>query len=276
MGRLRAGWRLGMRSWSVLMLEPRLMYLPLLAGAAGLVVFAVLGVPALLLSSAYDHPSVLSWALYAALTYLVVFLSSFSAAAVAAGALQRVETGRTSVQAAFDAAWARRGQFARWAALSTIVGLVLRAVEERFGLVGSIVARLMDAAWAVASAFAIPVILVEDVGPGEAVKRSAAIVRARWGESVGGVVAVDVLLLPWLLLVIFGTILLVAAGFVVAALAVGVVGFVAYVVLSASLNAVARALLYRYATTGDPAGLGEDVTATATFARRRRRRFGFG
>jgi hypothetical protein len=266
-----------MRSWSVLMLEPQLMYLPFLAGLAGLAVFGLLGIPALLLSSAYNDPSIVSWALYAALLYLIAFLASFSAAAVAAGALQRLETGRTSVRTAFDAAWERRGQLARWAALSTIVGLVLRAIEERFGFVGAIVARLADAAWAVASAFAIPVILVEDVGPGQAIKRSTAILRARWGEAIGGVVAVDVLLLPWLLLLIFGAVVLLAVGLVGLAIAIFAVGLVAYVVLSAALNAVARALLYRYATTGDPAGLGEDVAGTATFERRRRRRrFGFG
>lgn len=42
----------------------------------------------------------------------------------------------------------------------------------------------MDIAWAIVTYFVVPVLVVDGVGPIQAVKRSSAILKRTWGESV--------------------------------------------------------------------------------------------
>jgi Family of unknown function (DUF6159) len=51
---------------------------------------------------------------------------------------------------------------------------------------GRIVAEIAGAAWAIATFFVIPVVALEGTGPFRALQRSAAVVKARWGESATG------------------------------------------------------------------------------------------
>jgi len=47
-------------------------------------------------------------------------------------------------------------------------------------------AWLVDAAWALATFFVLPALAVEDAGAVAAARRSASVIRSRWGESVVG------------------------------------------------------------------------------------------
>ena len=64
--------------------------------------------------------------------------------------------------------------------------MVLRAISERAGFVGKIVVGLLGFAWNVATYLVVPVLAVENVGPIEAVKRSASYLRKTWGEQIVG------------------------------------------------------------------------------------------
>ncbi len=70
--------------------------------------------------------------------------------------------------------------------IAATVGLLLRAIEERVGWLGRIVVKLIGVAWALATFLVVPVLVTRDVGPIDAVKESAALLRETWGENLIG------------------------------------------------------------------------------------------
>ncbi len=64
--------------------------------------------------------------------------------------------------------------------------MVLRAISERSGLLGRLVVGLVGLAWNLATFLVVPVLVVEDVGPIEAIRQSAAYLKRTWGEQIVG------------------------------------------------------------------------------------------
>src|SRR5260370_40633873 len=81
-------------------------------------------------------------------------------------------------------------QILGWALVATTVGIVLNAIEsflkDKLGFLGSLIGGLFELGWATVTYFVGPVLVTERVGPIAAVRRSAAILRAQWGESLAG------------------------------------------------------------------------------------------
>ncbi len=127
-------------------------------------------------------------------------------------------------------------------------------LPARCRVVAALVARLAGVAWALATFFVVPVLAFEGLGPEAALRRSAALVRERWGEGVGGAAAIATAVvvvgaLPALALVavaaaIGGTVVPIALGAVAAALVV------AAAVTGAALSAIFRVVVYGFARDG--------------------------
>ncbi len=63
---------------------------------------------------------------------------------------------------------------------------MLRAIEERVGLIGRIIIGLLGATWTVASFLVVPVLVTRNVGPVDAVKESVLLLKKSWGENLIG------------------------------------------------------------------------------------------
>jgi hypothetical protein len=70
-----------------------------------------------------------------------------------------------------------------WTLLDTGIGALLNRLAAILPVGGAIASWLGATAWSLASMFAVPALVVEDVGPIEATRRSVALFRARWGEG---------------------------------------------------------------------------------------------
>ena len=156
----------------------------------------------------------------------------------------------------------RRGLIAKWALVQWAVGLLIRVLQnagDRGGvgqLVTALVSGLVGAAWAIASFFVVPVLALEGLGPKEALKRSIAVIRERWGEgivghaTIGGAVFL-VGVLPALVVGGLGYVSFASVPALGGALiAIAVVALIAVGVIGSALNAIFRVTLYRYATEG--------------------------
>jgi hypothetical protein len=140
-------------------------------------------------------------------------------------------------------AWARVGRIFGYACIAATVGLLLRAIEERVGWVGRLIVKLIGVGWTLASFLVVPVLVTRDVGPVEAVKESAGLLRQTWGENIIGNVGLGLAFLVLyvvLVLTFVGGLLLAAQASVVAVLVVAA--------LQATMQGVYAAALYRYAT----------------------------
>ncbi len=97
----------------------------------------------------------------------------FCNTALVGAALIRLRGGDPTVADGFRIAASRVGPILGYAFIAATVGMVLRAISERSGFLGRLVVSLVGFAWNLATFLAVPVLVVEDVGPIEAVQRSA-------------------------------------------------------------------------------------------------------
>jgi hypothetical protein len=194
----------------------------------------------------------------------------FFQAAVVAGATERMNGGDPTVRSALAAAWRHKGAILVWGAIAGTVGLVLRSIQERSELLGRIVIGLVGAAWSLATFFVVPSLVLEGSGVRDAFKDSIALFRQRWGEAVIGTGGISLAMFALCLPVFAVVALMVSAGLVAAAVAVGVASVLAISVLGSALQGVYVAVLYRYARTAEaPAGVDQELLAGAFRAKRR-------
>ena len=119
----------------------------------------------------------------------------------------------------------------------------------------SLATRLDGLAWSLATLFAIPILALEDCTAPECLKRSAKVVKDRWGEGVSG----SVIITGWVILatlplgIVFA--LAIAATSAAHALQVALIvaaalTLVAIVAIQGVVRQTFAVALYRYATTG--------------------------
>ena len=108
-----------------------------------------------------------------------------------------------------------------------------------------------------ASYFAVPALVIEGVGPFEAVRRSSAAIGRTWGESlalgVGFGLAGILVTLACILTIGAGIVAGIATGSVVLGCAIGGLGLTAllvWVVVASTLRSIVQVALYRYALDG--------------------------
>jgi hypothetical protein len=210
---------------------------------------------------------VLAFAFYL-VTYTVMFF--FNTALVGA-AMIRLDGGDPTVRDGFRIAFSRLPQILVYALIAATVGMVLRWINERFGIVGQIVSGIIGFAWNIATYLVVPVLVVEKVGPIEAIKRSASLLRKTWGEQLVGNFGIGIVFgLLALLALVLGVVLVVALVQVSVVLAVAVVVVTALVVgvialIGAAASGIFTASLYRFATKGDPGSTFRGDTIAAAF-----------
>src|SRR5260370_4501838 len=116
--------------------------------------------------------------------YFVVVLFSVARVGVANS---RLMGGTWTFRDGIELAWERKGTILQWALVAATVGVILRTLEERMGLLGRLIMRIIGIAWTLACYFVVPVLAFEDLTPIDAVKRSSKLFRDTWGEkSLGG------------------------------------------------------------------------------------------
>ena len=199
------------------------------------------------------------FAFYFVTSFVVIF---FNAALIAA-ANERFQGRPTGVGAGISVALKRLPQILGWTLVATTVNLILRAIEERVGLVGKIIVGLIGVGWAIAIYFAVPAVVLEGVGPIGAIKRSGQTIRKTWGESLMIAVGFG---LAGIVISILGIALLVGGGIAIAAAAgggsaIGMTGglviavcggvvLVGWAILSGTLRGITQTALFRFATDG--------------------------
>lgn len=259
MGRFRRSIELAKSSWGVIRAHPQLTLLPVISFAATAVIMASFAVPVYLTATVTDEQASLSplgWVLvavgYLVTTYAIVFFNT----ALVCAANDHFEGRTPTLGAALSAASKRAGSILPWAIVSATVSLALRAAQERLGFIGQIAVGLVGLAWGLVTFLVLPIIALEGLGVGSAIKRSAHLFKQTWGENVLANVGIGLVGflavlcgLPVLLLLLTGSMPLIV---------LGVVLFVAWMavvsVVVSAMTVVFQTALYRYASgNGTPA-----------------------
>jgi hypothetical protein len=262
MGRFSRSWELVKQSFAILRSDKQLMLFPILSAVSCILVTLLIsggGLLAMMPSMAAATASGTHWqppqsplfllaifALYVANYFVIVFFN----VALVGVANSRLMGGTWTFRDGLELAWARKGTILQWALVAATVGIILHMLQERLGIIGRIIIRLMGIAWALACYFVVPVLAFEDLTPFDAVKRSSRLFRDTWGERVAGNFSFSLifilLALPGFGLWIAGYILGGMYGFLFAT-ALLILYFVLLAAVSSAVQGIFNAALYRYA-----------------------------
>jgi uncharacterized protein DUF6159 len=188
--RLENGWKLTISSFKILRANKQLIIFPVLSGASLLVIIGSFVVAALAVNS-WDVQNIgelrgnveyygVLFLFYLVNYFVVVF---FNMALVHCTRLY-FKGEEVSVKSGLQFSMSRIGPIFSWAAFAATVGLILRIVQENTGIIGKIITGIIGIVWSVATFFVVPVIAYENVGPVGAFKRSAQMMKDKWGESL--------------------------------------------------------------------------------------------
>ena len=248
-GSMNRSFRLLGASWALLGKDLKLLLMPLtsvvLACVAGWAFWALGLVDFTVERSSFAN--LVGLYLFYAVT---AFVGICCNAVIVAVAMERLAGRPATLSDGWQVVRGRLGAVMRWALISATVGIAMRIIQERFGLVGALATWIGNVVWSLATFFVVPVLLFEPVDVRGAIRRSARVFKDRWGEQVTAELSIgagfSVLLIP---VIVVGVLLIVSVSAWVGA-AVIVLGFVALIVVSATLEQIFGAALYRYAVTG--------------------------
>jgi len=201
--------------------------------------------------------------------YFVIF---FANTALVSAAIIRLRGGSPTVADGFSVARSRIGSIFCYALIASTVGMVLRTIQERVGILGKIVTAIFGVAWTVATFLVTPVLVLENPGAIGAIKRSTALLKQTWGEQIVGTVGISVVF-SWIMLgilVVFGSLFVAAAVAGSTAMAVTsgillVLALLALALIQSALSGIYTAAVYLYAAEGFTPGAFDGDTIRGAF-----------
>ena len=259
------------QSWAVLRANPSLAVFPVVSVVSSVLVSLPFALPIVLVNTRQAAAPeafgllqyVLGFLAYAASYTVVIFFN----AALVTCAYQELRGVPATPMDGIRNSVRHMPKIVGWALISATVGQVIRTLQDKGGIVGAVVGGLAGFAWNLAVFFVVPVMVVEGLGPVDALKASADRLRRTWGEQLilnggMGLVSFIAIALSVCATAGLGVFALMnnqaALGFAVL-LGGAVYAIVAAVVLSC-LTTIYQTALYVYSVTGaSPAGFSDDT-----------------
>jgi hypothetical protein len=259
MRRIRRGWALTKKSWTLLNEHRSLIRFPLYGAIATTLLAIVFLGPGLYL---LDQNSLGGAIPLLVIGVYVLSVVGFYFSVGLAACADMIFRGQADVTVADGLAVARSrlAQISGWAAVSTAISVLMGVLENQGGIGGQIAARLVGTAWSLVTFLAVPVIAIEGTGPLETLKRSASMFRERWGQQITGNVAIGgaiflLGIIPAAILIAGGALVWSSASFLGALLVViGALVLAIAMLISRALSGIFGVALYRYALDGEAVG----------------------
>ncbi len=268
--RFSRSWELLKASGAVLRQDKELLLFPFFSAIATLAVSASFILP-LIVSGAVERAEaqgadaafgVVLFLFYLSQYFVIFFFNS----ALVGAAMIRLDGGDPTVRDGLRIARSRFMQILGYAAIAATVGLILRLIEERAGFIGRWIAGLLGLAFTVATFLTVPILVSREIGPLDAVKESAVLLKKTWGENIIGNAGMGLVFFLFYISVIgigmafvFGAAQTGNATLIVLVIGMLVLAVIGLALVQSALQGVYAAALYRYATEGN---VGEAFSAT--------------
>jgi hypothetical protein len=281
--RLSNSWELVKASAAVLRADKELVVFPIISTIGVLLVTVSFILPMIfagvldnLISGEAGNINILSF-IIAFLFYLAqYFVIIFANAALVSAAMIRLRGGDPTVGDGFRIAFDHFGSIFGYALIASTVGVILNSLARRSNTLGRIAVSLIGLAWNLATFLVVPVLVAEEVGPFEAVKRSALLLKKTWGEqivgnlSIGGVfglltfVVIVLIVAPslYLMVTINNPVILVVMAILL------VVTLVLIGLVNSTLSGIYAAAVYRFAAEGETGGYFKPELVQEAFRRK--------
>lgn len=216
--------------------------------------------------------------LYYVVAYTVII---FSNTALVGAAMKLIRGEPATVSDGIAIASARLGKIIVYAVISATVGMLARAIRDAgrdsknpiLAILAAIIGGLLQGAWNLLVFFAIPVLVVENVGVVDSLKRSFELFKRTWGEHFTGSTAIGgITCLAYIAVFIIGGLLIFlavstqSAALIIGAVVLVVLAIVLLGLLQGAVNGIFQASLYNYATTGEAGPFIDTALAREAFA----------
>jgi hypothetical protein len=274
-GNISQTWELMGQSWRVLKQDKELLVFPLVSGICCLLVIASFAVPAFMSdswmppASGEEGQSVTTaeqvgyyaklFVFYFCNYFVIIFFNS----AIAGCAAMRMRGQDPTIGDGFSIAFSRIHAIFGWALVSATVGLILRIIEDKNERIGAFVASLLGTAWTLVSFLVLPILVIENLGPFAALKKSTALLKKTWGAQIGANFSFGLifflLALPAVGIVVLGF-LSQNAIVIGVCIAVAVIYGIVLSLIQSTLGVIFQTALYTFADTGE-APMGFDAAA---------------
>ena len=280
LNRISNSWQLVKASAAVLRADKELIVFPIVSSISVLIVTATFVIPTFLAgivdSMVGDGQIPVSGYIIGFLFYLTqYFVIFFFNSALVGAAMIRLRGGDPTVGDGLRIARQHIGAIFGYALISATVGVILRALSQRAGFLSQIVVSLIGLAWSLATYLVVPVLVIEGVGPVQAVKRSTRLLKETWGEQIVGNFGIGtIFVLLTLGVILLGVPIIVAAIFtdslalIILAVLLLILTVAIMGLLNAALSGIYAAAVYRYAVEGDAGGFFSQELVQNTFRRK--------
>jgi len=290
MTRLQNSWDLFTKSLTVMMAYKKLMFFPFITFALTTLIIIFFIAPVALQPTGYSYTEPQHWkaiaqtiftdnstdarnmydkrhsvkltnngALFVALIYFVsMFFATFFTVAFYSEILYALNGQDVEILRGLLFAGTKIPSILLWSLFAGLIGYLIRTLEEKVGLFGKIIFGVIGIAWSVASIFVIPFIITEtSLNPFHLLRQSADTLKKTWGESLIGYVGIQLggiaVLISSLVMLggaVFIAIKLQSASFMITAIAVWLIGILAFSYLATVANHIYRCALYLFAVDG--------------------------
>ncbi|MGI9101270.1 MAG: DUF6159 family protein [Terriglobales bacterium] len=267
MSRTGRTWALAKQSFKVLAADKRLLLFPVLSAIAVVLVSVSYAIPVFLAgglnvqrgAATTNTQYAVLFGFYFVNYFVIVFFNS----ALVYCASICLSGGHATVRDGLKASWDRLGAIFMWALVAATVGMILRMIEDRLGKWARLITWVLGTAWTLMTYFVVPVLVFEDLGIVDSVKRSTRVLKDTWGEEVISGFSFGLIWLGFILLGVVAAFGLMMAHPVLGIVA-GVLYFLALAVVAAAVKTIFTVALYRYASQRQvPAGFSPDLIQTA-------------
>jgi hypothetical protein len=274
--KLRNSWELVKASMGVLRADKELIVFPILSGLIGLIVMASFFLPSLL-SGIFDSflgggiqgiGLLVGLSFYAAESFVVLFSNS----ALIGAALIRLDGGNPTIGDGLRIASKHLGAIFVFSFFSGTVGWILRLLARGGKGLGRLGAAIGGLAWNMVTYLVLPVLVVEEIHPVEAIIRSATLLKKTWGEQIAINLSTDavfglpkLLVIGLLLLVVFQGIPSESLVVPVVVIALLVLVFLLLGLIESTLKGIYVAAVYRYAAQGEAGGFFSEEVVKGAF-----------
>ncbi|MFN8126168.1 MAG: DUF6159 family protein [Candidatus Nanopelagicales bacterium] len=281
------------QTWGVVKQNPYLLLFPVTAAALGTVVVLIVigaGMGILGFSTASadlaaaadggnlpTSTKVIGIVVFVLAAYLGTLITQVCMGGLVHCADQELQGRDSSFGEGMGAALGKLPHLIGWAAIQTAVGWLLSLIQGNGGdnivvnILRLVLATLASVAWSVITFFVLPMIMLRDKGPIEAIKASVSLIRSTWGMQIRGGVRIGIVIallgiLPGFVALLGGFYFLFAEKYAVGVplITLGVVVILIAQILISALRAVFSVALLHYAEDGSAIGpFGTDELAAA-------------
>lgn len=272
------GVQITQQCWRALKQNPQLLVFPFLSGVALFVVSIIFIVPTIgghLLFSGGEIPDVddistAEWITLSLISFVYYFVCYtviiFSNTALVGVSLKLLKGEPATVGDGISIAMSRLGQIIGFALISATIGTIAKSISNAgrdsnnllVSILTALLGGLIQGVWSVVVFFAIPIYVVENLGPIASIRRSWAIFKQTWGEGFTGRAVIGGVgcLVQFALTVVFVALFAIALALgsiplLVLIALLAVVAFSSLVLITGAINGIFQASLYHYAKTGD-------------------------